>query len=62
MPEWWREGGNPSAEYPRFQGSPALGKSGPKARQKCVVDGQQVDSCTRNEQNCSDTEGKTEPE
>ena len=32
-------------DRPRFpgEGSSALGKSGPKARQKCVVDGQQVD-------------------
>ena len=32
-----------SAEYPRFPGyrGSALGKSGPKARQKCVVDVQQ---------------------
>ena len=33
-----------STERGRFpeEGSSALGKSGPKARQKCVVDGQQV--------------------
>ena len=36
----------PRTENPRFpeEGSSALGKSGPKARPKGVVDGQQVDS------------------
>ena len=35
----------PHTEQPRFpgEGSSALGKSGPKARPKGVVDGQQVD-------------------
>ena len=35
----------PHTEKPRFpgEGSSALGKSGPKARPKGVVDGQQVD-------------------
>ena len=35
----------PRTENPRFpeEGSSALGKSGPKARPKGVVDGQQVD-------------------
>lgn len=34
----------PPTEYPRFpeEGSSAQGKSGPKARTKVVVDGQQV--------------------
>ncbi len=35
-----------SLRIPR-EGSSALGKSGPNARQKCVVDGKQAkDSCT----------------
>ena len=40
-----RGGRNPSAECPRVpgEGSSAQGKSGPKARPKGVVDGQQVD-------------------
>ena len=35
----------PRTEYPRFpeEGSSALGKSGPKARPKGVVDGQRVE-------------------
>ena len=43
----------PRTENPRFpeEGSSALGKSGPKARPKGVVDGQQVEipvlSCNR---------------
>ena len=40
----------PQAVNPRFpgEGSSALGKSGPKARPKGVVDGKQAkDSCTR---------------
>ena len=40
----------PRTENPRFpeEGSSALGKSGPKARPKGVVDGKQAkDSCTR---------------
>jgi hypothetical protein len=40
-----RGGRNPSAECPRVpgEGSSAQGKSGPKARPRGVVDGQQVD-------------------
>ncbi len=38
-------GENPHTENPRFpeEGSSALGKSGPKARPRGVVDGQQVE-------------------